>query len=203
MTPDTARDDLAFLRSLVDPPDSGFQRQFGETYAWCGACYGTQMLLHGLQYLGLITGSIAGTFIGLGPTLVFVAALPLIQRRNRPISGASTVSRAVGAAFSAVGIANLVLIVAIGSLAWREKSLTIWLLYPTTVVILQGAAWMVVYALRRKAWLAAVAVGWFATGIGMALAIKTFGALIPIAGFGFFAFMMAPGLYLMRQHRTA
>lgn len=203
MTPDSARDDLAFLRSLVDQPEIGFQRQFGEVYALCGACYGTQMVLHGLQYLGLVNGAAAGLAIGVGPTLVFVALLPWLLRRNRSRLGASTVSRAVGAAFSAIGTANLVLVVAIGSLAVREKSLTIWLLYPTTVVILQGAAWMMVYTLRRKLWLAGVAVGWFAIGIGMALAIKTFGALIPIAGFGFFAFMMAPGLYLMRQNRAA
>jgi hypothetical protein len=203
MNPDSAREDLAFLRALVDQPESGFQRQFGETYAACGACYGTQMVLHGLQYLGLFKGAVAGLAIGLGPTVVFLGMLPWILRRHRPLAGASTVSRAVGAVFSAVGTANLVLIVAIGSLAWRERSLTIWLLYPTTVVILQGAAWMVVYALRRKLWLAAVAVGWFATGVGMALAIKTFGALIPITGFGFFAFMLAPGLYLMRQNRAA
>ncbi|MBW8814971.1 MAG: hypothetical protein JF588_16240 [Caulobacterales bacterium] len=203
MTPDSARDDLAFLRALVDPPGTGFQRRFGETYAWCGACYGTQMVLHGLQYLGLVDGALAGLLIGLGPTVVFVSALPFILRRHRASPGASAISRAVGAVFSAVGVANLVLVVAIGSLAWRERSLTIWLLYPTTVVILQGAAWMVVYALRRRLWLAAVAIGWFATGIGMALAIKSFGALIPIAGFGFFAFMCAPGLFLMRQNRGA
>jgi len=203
MTPDSARDDLAFLRGLVDPPDSGFQRWFGAVYATCGACYGVQMVLHGLQYLGLITGEAAGMAIGIGPTVVFVVLLTWILRRSRRPPGASTLSRAVGAVFSAVGTANLVLIVAIGSLAWREKSLTIWLLYPTTVVILQGAAWHAVAALRRKLWPGVVALGWFATGVGMALAIKTFAVLIPIAAVGFFAFMLVPGLVLMRQNRTA
>jgi hypothetical protein len=203
MTPDSARSDLAFLRALVDPPESGFQRSFGEVYAACGACYGGQMVLHGLQYLGLITGDAAGLAIGAGPTVLFAALLVWILRRGQPPTGASTVSRAVGAVFSAVGTANLVLIVAIGSLAWREKSLTIWLLYPTTVVILQGAAWLAVYALRRRLWFGVVAAGWFLTGIGMALAIKTFALLIPIAAVGFFAFMLVPGLILMRQSRAA
>ncbi|HET6971084.1 MAG TPA: hypothetical protein VFH92_08165 [Phenylobacterium sp.] len=203
MTPDSARDDLAFLRALVDQPESGFQRGFSQTYAAAGGCYGAQMLLHVAQYyLGWFQTPVSALLVGLLPTVVFVLMLVVILRRNR-LRGASTVSRAVGAAFSAVGVANLVLIVAIGSLALREKSLTIWLLYPTTVIILQGAAWLVAFMLRRRPWMGWLAAGWFATGVGMALSIETQGVFILVLGLSFFAFMLAPGLFLMRQNRAA
>jgi hypothetical protein len=162
------------------------------------------MLLHaGQQYAGWFQTPVAALLAGLGPTVVFVALVIWILRRHRGRTGASTVSRAVGAAFSAIGVANLVLIVVIGSLALREKSLTIWLLYPTTVIVLQGAAWLMAYMLRRRPWLLLLAMGWFATGIAMGLSIETRGAFIVVLGFAFLAFMLVPGLVLMRQARTA
>lgn len=202
MTPDSARDDLAFLRTLVDPRETGFQHQFGQIYAVCGACYGAQTLLHlGQQYAGWFRTPVSALAVGVAPTAVFVALLVWILRRGR-VTGASTVSRAVGATFSAVGVANLVLMVAIGWLALKEKSLDIWLLYPTTVIILQGAAWLVAFMLRRRLWLGVVAGGWFATGLGMALSIEDHGIFVLVLGVGFFAFMLTPGLFMMRQTRA-
>jgi hypothetical protein len=64
-------------------------------------------------------------------------------------------------------------------------------------------AWMVVYALRRRAWYGVVAVGWFGTGVGMALAIHNAAAFIAIGGAGFIAFMLVPGWVMMRQPATA
>lgn len=203
MTPKSAQDDLAFMRALVDT-HGGFQRSFGEAYFAAGLCYGVQMLLHAIQMLGWIGDGAVGLAIGLGPTVVFITLLIwIIARGSRQPTGRGVVSRAVGAMFGAVGAANLALIAVIGSVAWREQSLTIWLIYPCVVLILQGTAWMVVYALRRRAWYGAVAVGWFVTGVGMALAIQNAPAFIAIGGAGFIAFMLVPGWVMMRQPRTA
>lgn len=203
MNTDTARDDLAYLRALVETPGN-FQRSLGESYFAAGLCYGVQMLLHAGQAVGWIQeDGLPGLAIGLGPTVVFLGLLTWIiarDRAQRP-AGGGMVARAVGAVFGAVGIANLALVFVIGWVAWREQSLTIWLIYPCAVMVLQGMAWMVVYALRRRPWFAVVATGWFATGIGMALAIGTPGAFIAVAGFGFLAFMLVPGWVLMRQPR--
>ena len=70
-----ARDDLAFMRALVEPTDN-WQKQFGETYFAAGLCYCAQMLLHGGQFLGLApsSGPVA-LAIGLGPTVVFLVLL--------------------------------------------------------------------------------------------------------------------------------
>ncbi|MDB5475474.1 MAG: hypothetical protein JWP49_985 [Phenylobacterium sp.] len=203
MNTDTARDDLAFMRALVQP-DEAWQRQFGETYLACGLCYGGQMLMHAGQMAGLLPYQGTGALvIGLGPTVVFMTLLIWLIWRNRGAGGGGVTSRAVGSVFGALGLANLALIVVIGSLAWREHSITIWLLYPCVVLVLQGMAWLVAYMLRRKAWFAVVALGWFATGIAMALAIKTLGAFIFIGGVGFFALMAIPGYVMMRQSRGA
>jgi hypothetical protein len=203
MTPKSAQDDLAFMRALVET-NGGFQRSFGEAYFAAGLCYGVQMLLHAIQMLGWIGDGAVGLAIGLGPTVVFIALLTwIIARGSRQPTGHGVVSRAVGAMFGAVGAANLALIAVIGSVAWREQSLTIWLIYPCVVLILQGMAWMVVYALRRRAWYGVVAVGWFVTGVGMALAIHNAAAFIAIGGAGFIAFMLVPGWVMMRQPATA
>jgi hypothetical protein len=205
MTPspqgDSARDDLAYMRSLVETPGS-FQRSFGEAYFAAGLCYGVQMLLHAGQQLGWVAneGPVA-LAVGLGPTVVFLALLFWLIRRRREPTGGSMVSRAVAAVLGAAGVANLVLIVVIGSVAWREHSLTVWLIYPCTVLVLQGMAWLVIYALRRRTWFGIVAFGWFVTAMVMALAVRDLDVFIAAAGFGFIAFMLVPGWLIMRQPR--
>lgn len=203
MTPNSAQEDLAFMRSVVDTTGS-FQRSFGEAYFAAGLCYGVQMLLHAAQLVGWIGDGPVGLLIGLGPTVVFLALLAwIILRGRREPTGGGVVSRAVGALFAAVGMANLALIAVIGSVAWREQNFTIWLIYPCVVLILQGMAWMVVYALRRRAWYGAVAVGWFATGVALALAIEDPAAFIAIGGASFIALMLVPGWVMMRRAKAA
>ncbi|MDZ4374888.1 MAG: hypothetical protein U1C74_26210 [Phenylobacterium sp.] len=204
MTPTSAQDDLAFMRSLVDTT-GGFQRSFGEAYFAAGLCYGLQMLLHAGQLAGWIgDGPFVGLLIGLGPTIVFLSLLTwIILRGRREPTGGGVVSRAIGALFASVGVANLALIAVIGSVAWREQNFTIWLIYPCVVLILQGMAWMVVYALRRRVWYGVVAFGWFLTGVAMALAIQSPTAFIAIGGVGFIALMLVPGWILMRRSMAA
>ena len=198
-TPETARDDLAYLTSLVQPGDD-FSRSFGRAYFAAGLCYGVQLLLHGAQLVGWITNETAGLLIGFGPTVVFLAILFWLNRRSaaRP----TLANRAIGGVFAAAGAANLVLVFVIGFVAWRRSSFDIWLIYPCTVVVLQGAAWLVASQVRRRPWFLAVAVGWFAIGIGMTIAIGDMAAYLFILGLGFFAFMVIPGLVMMRQPKA-
>jgi hypothetical protein len=203
MNSETAHADLAFMRALVEPTDR-WQKQFGEAYSAAGLCYCVQMLLHGGQFLGFVPDKgLAGPAIGLGPTVVFIALLIWIIRRNRQAIGGGTTSRAVASVFSAVGATNIVLVVVIGSVAWRLQSLTIWLIYPCVVMVLQGMAWLVAYMLRRRPWLLLVAVGWFAIGVAMAAFIDQPAGFVISAGIGMFAFMLLPGLFMLRQARQA
>ncbi|HEX7945765.1 MAG TPA: hypothetical protein VF495_13925 [Phenylobacterium sp.] len=201
---DSAREDLAFLRGLVQS-GGGFQRRLGEGYVAAGLCYGVQMLLHLGQGLGWVPSDAPwGLTIGLGPTVVFIGLAIWLSIRNRgPVPGASVVARAVGSVFMALGLSNIALIAIIGSQAVRLKSLEIWLIYPCVVLTLQGAGWLIVYTLRRQAWIAAVAVGWFVTGVAMAFSIGHPMAFIIVGAAGFWGLMVAPGVYMMRQPKDA
>jgi hypothetical protein len=203
MNTDTAREDLAFMRSLVQP-DEHWQRSFGEIYAAAGACYGGQMIMHALQTFGLIPGEgLPALAVGFGPTVLLLALVAWISRRHRGAVIGGISSRTMRSVFSAIGLANFVLIAIFASIAIRERNLTIWLIYTPVVLVTQGAAWLTAFMLRRKGWFGLVAAGWFAIGIGMALAIEDLRLFILIGGVGFFAFMLAPGLVMMRQAARA
>ncbi len=198
MTPDSARDDLAFIKALV-APDDNWQRQFGKIYFVAGLCYSVQMAGHIGQLLGVIPGDgLVAQAVGWGPTVVFVALLIGIIRSDGPLRAGGT-SRAVGAVFGAVGLANLALCVSIGSIALRLHSQTIWFIYPVVVMVLQGLAWLVAFMLRRRAWLGLVASGWFAVGIAMAAFIDNLTGYVVAATVGIVCFMTIPGFHLMRQ----
>jgi len=200
-----AHEDLAFMRSIVAGGEDTM-RGFGLVYFAAGLCYGTQILLNGMRILGWVPGGGAVDLaIGILPTIAFLLILLLLVVRDRGRSRLeSSTSRAIGLAFACVGIANLALVAAIGIVAWRWQSMATWLLYPCVVVILQGMAWMFAWALRRRTWLGAIAAGWFATGLGMAVALAagSTGWYLTVLGIGLFAFMTAPGLYLMRSGRS-
>jgi hypothetical protein len=203
MNPDTAREDLAFLRGLVQPDDR-WQRKFGETYAAGGLCYGGQMIGHGLQQFGLLASAgPTALLIGFGPTVLFLALLVWIHRGSRAQAAAGVTSRAMNAVFGTIGLTNFAMVAIFASIAIREQSLKIWLIYAPVVIVMQGAAWLAAFMLRRRPWFAVVAIGWFVTGIGMAAVIDSLGWYILVGGVGFFAFMLAPGVLMMRQARAA
>ena len=202
-TPQSAKDDLAFMRSVVEGGD-GVQRQFGESYLAAGLCYGAQMILSAGQSLAWLPTTPAwGLTIGFGPTVVFLALLVWIIRRGRRAAPTGTVGRAIASVFGCVGTANLVLIVVIGTVALRQHSFTTWLIYPCAVFVLQGAAWLVAYVLRRRFWLAVVAAGWFVTAIVMAFCVQTLAYFILSAGIGFLLLMVIPGAVILRLARAS
>jgi hypothetical protein len=203
MNADEARDDLAFMRALVATTEDS-QRTFGEIYLTAGVCYGGQMVMHGIQVLGLLPqAGIGALLIGVGPTAVFLALLIWILTQRKVPQAPTAVNRAIGAVFGSVGLANLMMILIFGSISWREHSTLIWLIYPCIVMILQGMAWLVAGSLRRKAWMGVVALGFFITGLGMSFAIKNLDAYITITGLGMIAFMAAPGALMIRQSRRS
>jgi hypothetical protein len=202
-TLDSARDDLAFMRALVQAGDDS-QRPFGEAYLAAGICYGGQMLLHAGQALGWLPGKGGVALaIGLGPTVLFAALMVWIALRNRHARPSGLTARAINVVFQTVGLTNLALIAIIGSVALHEKSITIWLIYPCVVFALQGACWLAAFALRRRAWLGLVAAGWFVSSVAMAFSLWNTPVFIAIAGVALFAFMAAPGAAMIRLARQS
>ena len=197
---DTLRQDLAFMRAVVaaggDPNPA-----FGETYLAAGLIYGAQMLLHAAQFLGLAPSATPWPLLfGFGPTVVFIPVAVWIGVRHKPVRPNAS-GRAFAAVFGVVSTANLALICVIGSVAWREHSLTTWLIYPCAVFVLQGAAWLFGWLLRRRAWYALVAAGWFISGIAMALTVQSLGYFVLAGGLGIWLCMALPGWVMLRLAR--
>jgi hypothetical protein len=197
------RDDVAFLRNLVAGGEH-WRTSFGEGYFAAGLIYGVQMLLHAGQFLGMLPVSGAlPLIVGLGPTVVFLAVILWIVWRRRGEAPPSSAGRAITMVFAVAGLANLSLVLVIGSVAWREHSLTTWLIYPCAVFVLQGAAWWVAYGLRRKAWLAWVGAGWIVTAVAMAASVTAIAYYILFAAVGIWLLMALPGWVMMRGARAA
>lgn len=195
--------DLAFLRALAGDGGTSFLRNFGEVYLATGVCYAIQILGHGAQLaFGWFTEPLAAAILGFGPTLVVVALIAWLNWRRRNTSGASTVAKAVGAMFGAVGIANLVMVAVVGVQAWRMQSLQVWLIYPCIVMAFQGAAWMAAWTLRRREWMGLVGAGWFATAIAMGAYIPNMAGYLAALFAGLVLCMVLPGYAMMRTFRA-
>jgi len=203
MTPDSARDDLAYLRALVQGADS-LPRSFGQAYAAAGVCYGGQFLMHGAQALGWLSSEgLTALAIGIGPTIVFLSVLAWLLVRDRAEGAASGITlRAVRSVFSAIGLANIAAAAVVGSVALRQHSLTIWLIFPCIIMVFQGAAWLVAFVLWRRRWFALVAIGWFAAGVAAGLSVGTNPVYLIVSGLAFLGLMLAPGVVLARRPKA-
>jgi hypothetical protein len=195
--------DLAFLRALAGDGGTSFLRNFGEVYLATGLCYSIQILGHGAQFaFGWFTETVAATILGFGPTLVVLALIAWLNWRRRNTSGASTVAKAVGAMFGAVGIANLVMVAVVGVQAWRMHSIQVWLIYPCIVMAFQGAAWTAAWTLRRRGWMGLVGAGWFVTAIAMGVYSPNMAGYLAALFAGLVLFMVLPGYAMMRTFRV-
>jgi hypothetical protein len=76
---------------------------------------------------------------------------------------------------------------------------TIWLLYPCAVFISQGAAWLAMYSLRRRPWVALVAAVYFASAIGMGVGIESWLVYLGFTSAGLLFGMALPGAWLMTR----
>ena len=136
--------------------------------------------------------------------MVFLALVAWLSIKNRGTQNrGSLVSRTVTAVFTAFGLENFALIAIVGSQALRLHSLEIWLIYPCVVLAMQGAAWSIIWTLRRRTWIAVIAAGWYAVGVGMAFAIGHHMAFLALGTLAFWVLMVGPGLYMMRRPQEA
>ena len=197
----SVHDDLAFMRSLVEAGNSRTAMAGGAAFVAGGLIYGAQCLVQWLGAIGALPMSEAAWLItGLAPTIIFLAWLGWFIWSTRGLIQPRA-QRAINAAFAAAGSANLVILIAIGMLAARKDSADIFELYPCVVFVLQGAAWLVAYMLRKRLWLLAVALGWFVAAILLSYFIGTT-TFILIAALSLFGLMALPGFVMMRLARA-
>ena len=190
------RADLAFLKGLAE---TGGEVQWagGAAFLAGGLLYGLQCLVQAAQAAGWIAmpGFVMLVFI-VGITVAFLAVLATVMVRGRHIKPVGVANRAVNAALSSAGMANLALLAIFASAAVPRHSIVIWELYPAALFALLGATWYVVFMLRRRAWLAAVSAGWMISAVALGLLVDTVIYAV-VAGIALIVLMGLPGAYMM------
>lgn len=201
---ESARDDLAYMRSLVSGSPA-MQSTIGEAFTWAGALYGTQCILYWLQIQHFIPESeLVSLALATVPTIVFCVILGIIIWKDRKQPPGGVASRALGAVFQGAGIANLVLAIVFAYGSSKAESFGLWLYHPIVVCMIQGVAWYVAWAIQQRAWLLFVAIGWFVTtvalGVALYIDIATF---LLILGVALFICMALPGWIIWRGAKKA
>jgi len=201
---ESARDDLAYMRSLVSG-SAAMQSTIGEAFTWAGVLYGGQCILYWLQTLHLIPeDGLAALALAIVPTIIFCVVLAVIIWKDRKKPSGGVASRALGAVFQAAGIANLVLAVVFAYGATKAESFGLWLYHPIVVCMIQGVAWYVAWAIQRRAWLGLVAAGWFAATIALGIVLYIdIGTYLLVLGVALFVCMALPGWVIWRGANRA
>jgi hypothetical protein len=196
---DTAREDLAYLKTLVGSDDGGEVWRFtGRLFAAGGFLYGLQCLFYAGQILGLRTPDWVTLLAMTGPTVVFMVYLTYaIIKAGGSIKPQGTTGRAVSAIFNATGMINLVLLVIFAPPAITSGDFRIWLFYPAVVFAVLGGAWFAAWQLRKRLWMLGTGLGWMVCAAGMGLT-RGQPAYLLFCGGALFLFMMLPGIAMAR-----
>jgi len=196
----SVQDDLAFMKTLVDKGGHA-QVAGGAVFLAGGLLYGIQCLYHWGQMKGVsLPEPWNGAFV-IGVTVAFLGILAWVLWRDRKVAGSGLMARALNAVFSSIGMANLVMVLVFGVNSARMEDFRIWMFYAPVIFALQGAAWVTVWQLRRRAWQGVVGFGWLAAAAALGLSIGSAEAYVLIAAAALFGLMALPGWVMMRLAR--
>lgn len=197
VTPESAGDDLAFLRRLMSSDDSAaWRRGFGTIYGLWGIVFSLALLPEWARWAGYVDLP-ANYWLWAAAIVTVVLSIGTIwiTRRAPPTVGVQ--AKALNAMFGGVGWANAVVLVALVLAAGVLKDGRIMMLHAVVVFAFQGAAWFAVWALRKQLWIGAVSAGWFVAAIlsGLTLATPNF---ILVCALALLLLMALPGLLMAR-----
>ncbi len=195
-----ARDDLAFIRSVV-AEGQPFAQSFGFIYGWAGAIYAAQCLFFVVAIL--TNTNLPGPVwlvASVLPTILFVGVLIIGLQKNRgQPKPKGPIPRAIDAAFNGTGLANMAMILVFGYTAFHRNDYTFWLFYAAAVSAIQGAVWYGAARLRRRGWMYVVAFGWLGAAVACGILVDHILAYLVVLSFALTAFMAVPGFALMRS----
>lgn len=204
---DMARQDLAFMRGLVED-SRPLLRPLGAALVIGGVVHGLSFMRLWAVAQGLIGWPQAlRPFMGVDGLVVQIAVIVVYALANPsmklPRATASPAGRAVRGAINALawalGAAVAGLVIASGRLH-RGELMTIG--FPIVLFALTSATWQLMFAVYRRAWALWAAIACALLAVAMGLAGGTPAAALVIAA-GFVACLAAPGLCMMRQSRQA
>lgn len=191
----TAREDLAFMRALVE--DRGpLPRPIGEHFLMVGLLYGANVLYAWAGKSGFAPWPAGDSaLLGWAPAAVLHIPYALwFTRRTRGFRGGPTL-----AVFGVAWIATVLMTAAIVAsiyVAGARTGVDYVPIWPAIAVALYGGSWTVAAVARRSFSYFAVAVGCFATAVLCAALIGTPDVFLAL-GLGVLFFIGGPGLAIM------
>jgi len=197
---DTLKDDIAFLRAIAQEgrraPLLG-----GALLLAAGLLFSAASLVSWAMSAGLIVlpgvwsygvwGLAAVAFYG-----IFAALMVSWSRAAKP-GAASAGNRAFRSAWSAGGWAMTAISLGTGLMAWHLHTSLVFAAFPTIILSIYGAAWMISATVSDRWWVRWVAAGCFIAAIGMAL-VPSYQAEYLVFAAALLVLMAAPGAALMR-----
>jgi hypothetical protein len=205
MTSDTqsARDDLAYLRSLVDEDWRPGLWAFGAIYVAVGVTLVAHVLISwgaAAGYLPLRGASLIAAYVVLYAvaSLIWTWIGGHVRRHAR--SGTATASvkgRAGGVALMSAFLGHLVMLAVFVIVAVRQRNGVFLELAPLVLFTLQSGVWFVIHAMRKQRWQLVVSFGWLAAVLALAPFVGTSAFGLGIAATAV-VLMIVPGAHMMR-----
>lgn len=195
----SVHEDIAYMRALASEGKHA-PLLAGPILVTAALVFGTANVGQWALLSGVIVASPwAPVWLWIGAGAVFTLALLVLIGRMKGKPGCnSSGNRAVGAAWSAVGIGIFATWLGLMAMGLKTGDWSVMKVMPTVVFVAYGSAWMIAGAMTGVRWMTAVAVlsfagaiavGWFADG---ASGYLVFTAVL-------FLVALVPGLILMRQ----
>lgn len=196
-----AHKDLAFLRALVSE-GSKSQSAGGLVFLTAGLAYGLDCLAYWAQMdFHLPTTPAIGLALIFVPITIVVPVIIYVIWQGRKDGPQGVATRALNAAYSSLGLANVFIALGFGYVANTQHNMLIWLLYPVVICAFLGAVWYVAYMIRRKLWLAAVSAGWFVTTLALGLLIRQTQSYMLVLGIALIVLMGGGGWVMMHLNK--
>ncbi|WGM38450.1 hypothetical protein [Caulobacter sp. NIBR1757] len=195
----SVRDDIAFMRALAEEGTQVPLLGGGVTLA-AGIIFAAASVVHWAiteQVLRVPDWALMINWLGFGALFGVICHL-LVKRVTTQPGANSSVNKATGSAWSAVGFAIFTMFLALFAMAWVTKNGAIFNVFPVLILALYGSAWSVAADLSGKTWIRLVALGSFASAVVMGLL-----AASPYLMLGYAAALLLlaalPGFILLRQ----
>lgn len=203
INPETAQEDLAFMKALVS--DSESDNRGMVLYMAAGLIYGLQCIVTYLMHTSFtVTSATPWILANTLPTVVFlIITFAYVRKQESPAMGTGASKRALSGAFAGAGIAAGVLALVFTMVASAQGNSSIQLLLPIVICALQGAVWFAVMVVRRKTLYGLTAAGWFVVTVPLALNLSNPPMYLLTLGAAMIVLMALPGYLVSRPNSAA
>lgn len=193
------KDDVAFLRALTNEQDRPLARE-GAVLLAVGAIFACVDVFYWLYFAHRVSARGIWQHVPwIAGSVLFVGCFAIITARIPRAPGAA--ARAIGAASAGVGFGLCAAVAALfaGAVSVQQPRL-VTDVFPIVLLTLYGSVWIVAFAVKRRIWFAAVAVGCLAAAIGCGLVMGRPEEWLVLA-VGMICLVALPGAALIHQSK--